>query len=168
MTGFAQSPNIVQASATNHLALACTYKLCQKPLLALVGGQPSCVTSLSGLWEVYPSSSCVTLVVQVVMTANAFVWSFISMPHTPQDDAAAKRVRSSTASFGISWCMCIVCVMLPIPASTDTVSACFACFCVGISQSMSCQTSSLIPPGYHHPDSQFAHKLPLSMSPSLS
>ncbi|KAA6428794.1 MAG: hypothetical protein FRX49_01669 [Trebouxia sp. A1-2] len=29
---------------------------------------------------------------QVVMTANAFVWSFISMPHTPQDDAAAKRI----------------------------------------------------------------------------
>ena len=30
--------------------------------------------------------------VQIVMTANAFVWSFICMPHTPQDDAAAKRV----------------------------------------------------------------------------
>ncbi|DBA74569.1 TPA: hypothetical protein ACH3X2_009444 [Trebouxia sp. C0005] len=29
---------------------------------------------------------------QVVMTANAFVWSFISMPHTPQDDAAPKRI----------------------------------------------------------------------------
>ncbi len=37
------------------------------------------------------------LVAQVVMTANTFVWSFITMPHTPQDDAAAKRVRSSTA-----------------------------------------------------------------------
>jgi hypothetical protein len=32
---------------------------------------------------------------QIVMTANAFVWSFICMPHTPQDDAAAKRVQKS-------------------------------------------------------------------------
>ncbi|DBA92558.1 TPA: hypothetical protein ACH3X1_002782 [Trebouxia sp. C0004] len=32
---------------------------------------------------------------QIVMTANAFVWSFISMPHTPHDDAAAKRIWES-------------------------------------------------------------------------
>ena len=30
---------------------------------------------------------------QVVMTANAFVWSYISMPHTPQEHAVAMRVR---------------------------------------------------------------------------
>ena len=79
---------------------------------------------------------CDTLIAQVVMTANSFVWSFISMPHTPQDDAAAKRVRSSTASFGRSWCMPLECVMLPISASTDTVSSCFASLCVTVTQSV--------------------------------
>ncbi|DBA97089.1 hypothetical protein WJX77_003952 [Trebouxia sp. C0004] len=29
---------------------------------------------------------------QVVMTANAFVWSYIAMPHTPQEQAVAMRV----------------------------------------------------------------------------
>ncbi|KAL0038251.1 hypothetical protein WJX79_010181 [Trebouxia sp. C0005] len=32
---------------------------------------------------------------QIVMTANAFVWSFICMPYTPHDDAAAKRIWDS-------------------------------------------------------------------------
>lgn len=31
---------------------------------------------------------------QVVMTANAFVWSYIAMPHTPQEHAVATRVSS--------------------------------------------------------------------------
>ena len=28
---------------------------------------------------------------QVVMTANTFVWAYIGMPHSPADDAAAER-----------------------------------------------------------------------------
>ena len=72
----------------------------KKPLLAMVGGQPF-LRHLT-LWALGTMSCpflCDTLVAQVVMTANSFVWSFISMPHTPQDDAAARRVWSSTPSF---------------------------------------------------------------------
>lgn len=34
--------------------------------------------------------------VQVVMTANTFVWAYIGMPHDPHDDAAAKRVGAAS------------------------------------------------------------------------
>jgi len=35
---------------------------------------------------------------QIVMTANAFVWSYIAMPHTPQEHAVAMRVSSPGSS----------------------------------------------------------------------
>lgn len=44
----------------------------------------SSFSSIAECWEL----------LQVVMTANAFVWSYIAMPHTPQEHAVAMRVSS--------------------------------------------------------------------------
>ena len=43
-----------------------------------------------------------TVCLQLVATANAFVWTFITMPHLPQDHAAAVRVRFQTHCYLLS------------------------------------------------------------------
>ena len=44
--------------------------------------------------------------VQLVATANAFVWTFIAMPHLPQDHAVAMRVCIATPG-RLIFAMCI-------------------------------------------------------------
>ena len=68
----------------------------------------TCVHGCSQLWlsEHFavckisnPNCSCSTyteVCMQLVATANAFVWTFIAMPHLPQDHAVAMRVRFQT------------------------------------------------------------------------
>ena len=53
---------------------------------------------------------------QIVMTANAFVWSFICMPHTPHDDAAAKRVQKSPRHHLPCTLLCVLLHDMPLHA----------------------------------------------------
>lgn len=53
---------------------------------------------------------------QVVMTANAFVWSYIAMPHTPQEHAVAMRVSSPVNSSCIQVCLWLVSMLTRLKA----------------------------------------------------
>lgn len=60
---------------------------------------------------------------QLVATANAFVWTFIAMPHLPQDHAVAMRVRRNICYLCSVINICSVLSRVALPVLQGTCSA---------------------------------------------
>jgi len=61
------------------------------------------------------TSGSTPVMAHIVMMATAFVWSFICMPHTFQDDAAAKRVHKSPCYQLPCNPLCLLLQSMPLP-----------------------------------------------------
>lgn len=93
-----------------------------------------CCTSIdisAGLWPF----------LQIVMTANAFIWSYIALPYTPQEHAVAMRVKPPlpvSSSLTPQIVAVLVCWHFDLYNTMTIPAACdIRCFCMHVSVHLS-------------------------------